>query len=38
VTLFSGASQQNFAGVSLLLVQLLPQKLHQQNLRYASNI
>ncbi len=38
VTVFSGAHQQNFAGASLLLVQLLPQKPHQQNLRCASKI
>ncbi len=36
VTVISGARQQNFAGAGLLLVQLLPQKLRQQNLRCAS--
>jgi hypothetical protein len=35
---FSGTRQQNFAGASLMLAQLLPQKPHQQNLRYASKI
>jgi hypothetical protein len=38
VTVFSGVHQQNFVGVGLLLVQLLPQKPHQQNLRCASKI
>ncbi len=38
VTVFSGMSQQNFAGASLLLLQLLPQKPRQQNLRCASKI
>jgi hypothetical protein len=38
VTVFSGAHQQNFAGASLLLAQLLPQKPRQQNLRCASKI
>jgi hypothetical protein len=39
VSVFSGARQQNFAGVgSLLLARLLPQKLRQQNLRRASKI
>jgi hypothetical protein len=35
---FSGAPQQNFAGASLLLAQLLPQKPRQQSLRFASII
>jgi hypothetical protein len=34
----SGAHQQYFAGVGLLLAQLLSQKLRQQNLRRASKI
>jgi hypothetical protein len=38
VTVFSGARQQNFAGASLLLARLLPQKRRQQNLRCASKI
>jgi hypothetical protein len=36
--LFSGVRQQNFAGVGLLLVQLLPQKPCAQNLRCTSKI
>jgi hypothetical protein len=35
---FSGALQRNFAGASLLLARLLPEKPRQQNLRCASKI
>jgi hypothetical protein len=38
MTVFSGARQPNFAGVSLLLARLLPQKPCQQNFRCTSKI
>jgi hypothetical protein len=38
VSVFSGVRQQIFAGAGHLLAQLLPQKLHQQNLRLTSKI
>jgi hypothetical protein len=38
VMVFSGTRQPNFAGASVLLAQLLPQKPRQQNLRCVSKI
>jgi hypothetical protein len=34
---FSGTSQQNFAGAGCLLVRLLPENLRQKNVRHARN-